>query len=108
MKSDLKFVEAAAHGAVALASPTVYAETIRDGETGVICQSPEAFADALEALARDPERRLRIARAAWQWVRDNRMLADQIAPRLAWYRDLLARRQELSEALYARVPQLRG
>jgi glycosyltransferase involved in cell wall biosynthesis len=108
MKSDLKFVEAAAHGAVALASPTVYAETIRDGETGVICQSPEAFADALEALARDPERRLRIARAAWQWVRDNRMLADQIGPRLAWYRDLLARRQELSEALYARVPQLRG
>ena len=107
MKSDLKFVEAAAHGAVALASPTVYAETIRDGETGMICQSPEAFADALEALARDPERRLRIARAAWEWVRDNRMLAYQIGPRLAWYRDLLARRQELSEALYERVPRLR-
>ncbi len=108
MKSDLKFVEAAAHGAVALASPTVYADTIRDGETGVICRTDQEFADALEALAGDPERRLRIARAAWRWVRDNRMHAYQIAPRLAWYRELLTRRQELTEALYQRVPRLRG
>jgi hypothetical protein len=34
-KSDLKFIECAAQGVVALASPTVYDRTIRHGETGV-------------------------------------------------------------------------
>lgn len=35
-KSDLKFIECASQGAVALASPTVYERTIRHGETGII------------------------------------------------------------------------
>jgi hypothetical protein len=29
-----------------------------------------------------------------------------VAPRIAWYRSLLARREELTRALYERVPEL--
>jgi hypothetical protein len=39
------------------------------------------------------------------------MLAYQVAPRIAWYRSLWARRAELSSALHARlmdVPQMAG
>jgi glycosyltransferase involved in cell wall biosynthesis len=106
MKSDLKFVEAAAHGAVALASPTVYADSIRDRETGLICDTPAAFAEAIEAMLDRPDRRQAIAEAAYAWVRDNRMLAYQVAERMAWYRDLVDRRDALTRALRARVPGL--
>ena len=51
-KSDLKFIECAAHEVVCIASPTVYAQSIQDGVTGLIAQSDEAFAQALEAIAR--------------------------------------------------------
>jgi hypothetical protein len=34
------------------------------------------------------------------------MLAYQVAPRIAWYRSLWARRAELTAALLARVPAL--
>jgi hypothetical protein len=34
------------------------------------------------------------------------MLAYQVAPRIAWYRSLWARRDELNNALYARLLEL--
>ena len=42
-KSDLKFIECAAHGVAVLASPTVYDRTINDGETGLIYHSIAEF-----------------------------------------------------------------
>ena len=51
-KSDLKFLESAAHGVAALASPTVYGEVIRQGETGLIYESPDDFADAVDPADR--------------------------------------------------------
>ena len=46
-KSDLKFIESAAHGTVALASPTIYGDTIRAGQTGLIFESAEDFEEKL-------------------------------------------------------------
>ena len=43
MKSDLKFIESAGHGAVVLASPTVYEDTVDDGKTGLIYNSIQEF-----------------------------------------------------------------
>ena len=40
-----------------------------------------------------------IAGAASNYVARQHMLADQVAPRLAWYGDLWARRKALSAAL---------
>src|SRR5262249_38135000 len=68
MKSDLKFLECAAHGVVALASPTVYAGSIREGETGVIYRSVEEFELRLCELIEQPHRRRQIAANAYQWV----------------------------------------
>lgn len=107
MKSDVKFIESAAHGAVALASPTVYAGSLRDGETGFLFRTPQEFAARLRELIASPGRRQAMARAAWDYVRQNRMLHQQTDARLAWYRELCARREELTRQLYERVPQLR-
>ena len=105
-KSDLKFVEAGAHGLCCLASPVVYGATIRDGETGLIVRDAEALAASLRGLLADPARMRDIGTAARGWVRENRMLAGQTPRRLAWYRDLWARREELDAALLARAPEL--
>lgn len=107
MKSDLKFIEAAAAGAVALASPTVYAATLRDGDTGLLFASPTEFEAKLERLVSDAALRTRLRTAAHAYVGAERMLAYQTARRLAWYRGLVADRARLTEALYQRVPDLR-
>ena len=54
-------------------------------------------------LARD------LGDAARDYVAQNRMLAYQVAPRIAWYRSLWARREALTAALQERlaaVPEL--
>jgi SAM-dependent methyltransferase len=105
-KSDLKFIEAGAHGLACLASPVVYGATIRDGETGMIVRSPAEFGAALRGLLADPARARAMGAAARGWVRDNRMLASQTPQRLAWYRSLWERRAALDAALVARAPEL--
>ncbi|WP_270938443.1 glycosyltransferase, partial [Falsiroseomonas oryzae] len=105
-KSDLKFVEAGAHGLCSLASPVVYGGTIRDGETGLIIRDPAELRAALRALLAAPERAQAIGAAARDWVRANRLLADQVPARFAWYRSLWARRAELDAALLQRAPEL--
>jgi SAM-dependent methyltransferase len=105
-KSDLKFVEAGAHGLACLASPVVYEATIRNGETGMIVRDPAEFGAALRALLADPARARTMGTAARRWVRENRMLASQTPRRLAWYRSLWERRAALDAALLARAPEL--
>ncbi len=105
-KSDLKFIECAAHGVVALASPTVYAGTIRDGETGIICNGPGAFAAALLELAADPGRRRAIAAAAYEYVATERMLGPIFRQRYEWYRELYDQLGALNVELRGRVPAL--
>jgi SAM-dependent methyltransferase/glycosyltransferase involved in cell wall biosynthesis len=107
-KSDLKFIEAAACRAVALASPTVYGQSIEDGRTGLIFTDAAELRQKLAALLDDPARARAIGTAARRWVAERRMLADQPTGRLAWYRDLWTRRAALDAALRARVPELAG
>lgn len=107
-KSDLKFVECGAHGLATLASPVVYADTIRDGETGHIVHTPAQCESVLRRLLAQPAEARALGRAARDWVRGNRMLAGQVAARLAWYRGLWARRVELDAALLRRAPECRG
>lgn len=105
-KSDLKFIEAAALRVTALASPTVYAGSITDGETGVLFRDAEELGQRLLRLIANPEIGRAIADAAHAKVLRERMLADQVANRIAWYRSLWARRAGLQAALAARVPAL--
>jgi glycosyltransferase involved in cell wall biosynthesis len=105
-KSDLKFIEAGACRAVPLASPVVYANSVVDGSTGLLFADPEELRTRLLRLIAMPELARGIAGAARAYVAGQRMLAYQIAPRIAWYRSLWQRRTELSEALLARVQQM--
>ncbi|MCR5874792.1 glycosyltransferase [Phenylobacterium sp. J426] len=105
-KSDGKFLDASSRGLLTIASPTVYDRTIRHGETGLIAERLEDWAELTIEALRDESARDRIARAAWSYVREQRMFAHQLPDRIEWYRSLWERRAELTAGLVARVPRL--
>jgi SAM-dependent methyltransferase len=105
-KSDLKFIEAASYRVLAVASPTVYGRSIEDGQTGLVFKDAEELEHKLMLLLANPASARQMADAAREHVKRHRMMAFQISRRAAWYRSLWARRQELHEALLARVPEL--
>jgi glycosyltransferase involved in cell wall biosynthesis len=110
-KSDLKFIEAGACRAASLASHIVYADSVEDGHTGLLFHNAEELRDRLLRLVAMPELARDLGDAARHYVAGERMLAYQVAPRIAWYRSLWARRAALTVALQARltgVPQLGG
>jgi glycosyltransferase involved in cell wall biosynthesis len=94
-KSDLKFIEAASCRTVALASSVVYGDSIQDGRTGLLFRDPRELQAKLIRLVALPELARGMGDAARQYVADERMLAYQVAPRIAWYRSIWARRDSL-------------
>jgi SAM-dependent methyltransferase len=105
-KSDLKFIEAAAHRVTALASPVAYDASIVDGQTGVLFRDPTELRQRLLRLIVNPEVGQAIGDAARRYVAAERMLAYRVAERLAWYHDLWARKPELDRKLAERRPEL--
>ncbi|WP_294143983.1 glycosyltransferase [uncultured Selenomonas sp.] len=106
-KSDLKFIESAGHGAAVLASPTVYAQTIVDGCTGCIYRNRREFEAKLVRLIEDAPYRQAIARAAYGYVRDHRLIAQHYRARLTAYQALVEHRAELDAELAARLEHVR-
>ena len=102
-KSDLKFIEAAGHGAAVLAAPTVYERTVKDGETGLIYRSPQEFAQKLELLVKRADLRRMLAENAYRYVAEHRLLAQHIDEYAAVYRELFERREELERERLQRV-----
>lgn len=107
-KSDAKFLDAARASAVTLASPTVYDRTLVHGENGLLARELADWPRLLGALLDDEDLRRRLARRAWEAVRDGRMFAHQAEARRTWYRGLWDRREALNAALRMRVPGLGG
>jgi SAM-dependent methyltransferase len=105
-KSDLKFIEAAAHRVTALASSVVYGDSIEDGRTGLLFRDPGELQKRLMHLLAVPEQGRAMADAARVEIARGRMLATQAPQRLAWYHDLWERREELHRALLERMPEL--
>ena len=106
-KSDAKFVDAARGGALTIASPTIYDRVIRHGENGLLAREVADWAPLLEQALTDEPGRERMARRAWEEVRDGRLFAHQSATRRDWYWSLWERREALNAALIERVPGLR-
>jgi SAM-dependent methyltransferase len=102
-KSDLKFIEAGACRVAALASHVVYGASIDEGRTGLLFHDAEELRDRLLRLVAMPELARDLGDAARRYVANERMLAYQVAPRIAWYRSLWARREKLNTALQARL-----
>ncbi len=102
-KSDLKFIEAAACRVAPLASTVVYGDSIDDGRTGLLFRDAGDLQTKLLRLVAMPDLARGIGDAARAYVAAERMLAYQVAPRIAWYRSLWARRDILTAALSARL-----
>ena len=105
-KSDLKFIECAGNGAAVLASSTVYPQTVKDGENGFIFKDHDEFAEKLKVLIDNKEKRYEIATAAYNYVKNNRLLSQHYEERLDWYRELLAKLPELNAEAQARIDKV--
>lgn len=106
-KSDIKYIEASSHGLATIASELVYSRTIKDGKTGVLVKDEIEWPEKLESLLVSPEYRRRLGYNAWDYVRRERMFAQQAPLRINWYLDLWSRRNELWDMVLNRVPELR-
>ncbi len=106
MKSDLKFLECAGHGVAVVASPTVYENTIIEGETGLIYRAEGEFGQKLESLIRDLDLRRGLGQNAYQWVAENRLLSQHYRERHQWYLSLRDRLPQLNQELRDRLPEL--
>jgi tetratricopeptide (TPR) repeat protein len=94
-RSDVKFLEFAAHGVVGIYPRTgPYAETVVEGETGLLFGSDDELVDCLDRLAGDPGLREKIRNQAHRYVAENRMLAPAVGERAAFYRSLLGHEPE--------------
>ena len=107
MKSDLKFIECAGHGVTVLASPTVYKASVQSGETGLIYDSLTEFSAQLRQLIENPSFRQQLANNAYQWVKQNRLLAQHYRRRWDWYCQMRDELPRLTQELWQRVPELR-
>ena len=103
LKSDIKFVECCAAGVVPICSETIYAESDRHREIGVFADSPKDWMRALRALVRDPDDLMRRRHLAMEYVKAERMHADQAARREETFRALLADRAALEKDRQARL-----
>lgn len=106
LKSDLKFIECAANGVAVIASPVVYNKTLHHGKTGLLCATPEHFADRLIALVIHGALRRELTMNAYEYVKEHRLLEPQVDHRIDWYRNLYRHREQLNEALKQRTPEL--
>ena len=106
VKSDILFLEAAAHGAVVLASPVVYGDTVKDGRTGFLYRSREEFYHRLCRLIEERPRRRKMAEYAYDYVKKERMLSRHYGERVAFYEEILARKDELEHDLTLRLARL--
>ena len=106
MKSDLKAIEASTFGLVSLANEVVYAKSFINGETAAFFRTPDHLKQILRFWREQPQVAFEIGRRARQFVGTSRLQCHQIYDREAWYRDLCSRREELTQALYKRVPEL--
>ena len=86
-----------------LASPPVYADSGRDGETVRIFRCPKEFAQKLNRLIKRADLRRPLAENAYRYVAENRLLAQHLDDYIAAYREMFARREELERERLRRV-----
>lgn len=77
-KSDVKFLESASRSAAVLASRTVYANSIIDGQTGLLFDDANSFQHQLVRLAKDRNLANSIAQSAHDYVCHHRLIQDHI------------------------------
>jgi tetratricopeptide (TPR) repeat protein len=85
-RSDVKFVELAAAGAVAVCSDLApYRDSVREGDNGLFFRTPEELGTVLDRLVSDAGLRRRLTGAAHAYVSGERIERAHIGRRLARY-----------------------
>jgi hypothetical protein len=91
-----------------LASTVVYGDSVEHNRTGLLFRDARELYDRLLRLVSEPDLAGRLGSAAREYVLHERMMAYQVAPRIAWYRSLWDRRSMLAAAREARISQCPG
>jgi glycosyltransferase involved in cell wall biosynthesis len=90
-RSDVKFLEYAAHGAVPVVQRlTPYLHSVRDGEAGFLFGGRTELFELLARLANDPAERRRVRRNAHRYVCEQRLITPHVSERLQFYEETLA------------------
>ena len=93
-RSDVKFLEFAAQGAVPVVQRLEpYSSTVREGVTGFLFDTPDHLLALLDTLVASPALRQQVSAAACQYVVAKRRLAQHAPKRLAFYQQQRARVQ---------------
>ena len=103
LKSDLKLVECGSAGVVPVCSRLIYDADPAHADFAIFADTPEQWRDALLALIASPDevkRRRDLGRAH---VSSRRMHALAAPAREAFYRELIARREDLERQRQARI-----
>jgi len=103
MKSDLKFIEAAAHGAAVIAAPTIYEDSIIDGKTGFIYHDEAEFKQKLFYLIDHSDFRQQMAKNAYDYVKINRLLSQHYMERVNFYHECFDNYANLDKQLEKRL-----
>ena len=91
-RSDVKFLEYAAHGIAPVVQRLVpYLETLQPDRTGWMFRTQDELVERLTVLVDDPASRRRLASAAYDYVARYRREDDHSGERLAFYRRWLDR-----------------
>jgi tetratricopeptide (TPR) repeat protein len=90
-RSDVKFLEYAACGAVPVVQATgPYILSVKQGRTGFLFNTPDELISTLDQLAADACSRISVAASARQYVLQERNYLDRGKDRVEFYRSLIA------------------
>ncbi|MEM7617678.1 MAG: hypothetical protein AAF195_04795, partial [Pseudomonadota bacterium] len=106
MKSDLKFIESAANSVIAIASPVIYENSIDNEVTGFIYSTPDEIYEIVAKNINEIDIRQKITYNAYQYVKNQRMLADNFYGHYQWFMELYSQRELLNEQLHARLAEI--
>ncbi|NOY52293.1 MAG: tetratricopeptide repeat protein [Deltaproteobacteria bacterium] len=84
-RSDVKFLEYGAFGAVPVCADLEPYHHVIDGETGFLFRTPEELPPLLDRITEDPDLRRRVAARAHDYVQSERMESLHAAERLSFY-----------------------
>jgi glycosyltransferase involved in cell wall biosynthesis len=101
-KSDLKLIEALAHGCVPLISEQTAEVTDVPAEFYILCREPQDWREGIKAVAASPDRMVDQRRAARRWVMENRSWAARASTLADLYTKLWNSRPALQSQLEAR------
>lgn len=101
-KSDIKFVEASSRGLASIMSSTVYAETVKNGENGLIVDKNDWYS-GLNKIVNEERYAAILAEKAREYVKEERILAGRIKERVKAYKNLYENKIDIQNDLVKRL-----